>query len=136
MLGFGVFLILVLATTAIHTFTALQTDRVAFNHGQMIKNMMSQFGIAVGVAGATLGLQWRTAEHSTVLAQRFVNGDPVFTALRDQLAGQGSVQLATAQLLQMLNQQATLLAGLDYFSLLMVIAILAAIGMFFQRIFR
>jgi DHA2 family multidrug resistance protein len=134
--GFGVFLILVLATTAIHSFTDLQTDEVGFNHGQMIKNMMSQFGIALGVAGSTLVLQWRTAEHSTVLAQRFVNGDPVFTALRDQLASQSGVQLATAQLSQMLNQQATLLAGLDYFHLLMVVALLAAIGMFVQRIFR
>jgi DHA2 family multidrug resistance protein len=133
---FGVFLILVLATTAIHTFTNLQTDPVAFNHGQMIKNMMSQVGIALGIAGATLGLQWRTAEHSTVLAQRFVDGDPVFTALRDQLAAQGGVQLATAQLGQMLNQQAALLAGIDYFSLLMVVAGVSAVGMLLQRVFR
>ena len=134
--GFGVFLILVLATTAIHTFTDLQTDAVGFNHGQMIKNMMSQVGIALGIAGATLGLQWRTAEHSTVLTQRFVNGDPVFTALRDQLDAQGGVQLATAQLGQMLNQQAALLAGIDYFSLLMVVAAVSAVVMMTQRIFR
>lgn len=133
---FGVFLILVLATTAIHTFTDLQTDAVGFNHGQMIKNMMSQFGIAIGIAGATLGLQWRTAAHSTVLAQRFVDGDPVFTALREQLASHVGGQLATAQLGQLLNQQATLLAGIDYFSLLMVVAGVAALGMLFQRVFR
>lgn len=133
---FGVFLILVLATTAIHTFTGLQTDEVGFNHGQMIKNMMSQVGIALGIAGATLGLQWRIAEHSTVLARRFANGDTAFTALRDQLAFQGGAQMATAQLGQIVNQQAALLASVDYFSLLMVVAIVSAVVMVLQRVFR
>lgn len=112
---FGVFLILVLATTAIHTFTGLQTDAIGFNHGQMIKNMMSQVGIALGMAGATLSLHWRIAEHATVLARRFANGDTVFTALRDQLASQGGAQMATAQLGQMVSQQAVLLASVDIF---------------------
>lgn len=134
--AFGVFLILVLATTAIHTFTDLQKDVTAFNHGQMIKNMMSQFGIALGIAGSTVATQWRISEHYTVLSERFNTGDAVFLALRDQLSAALGAQQATAQLGQLLAQQATLLAGLDYFFLLMVVAALSGVAMMAQRIFR
>lgn len=134
--AFGVFLILVLATTAIQTFTDLQKDSTAFNHGQMIKNMMSQFGIAVGIASSTLLMQWRVSGHYTVLSERFNGGDASFVALRDQLTAAVGPQQAMAQLGQALNQQATLLAGLDYFSLLMVVAGLSVLVMLVQRIFR
>lgn len=134
--AFGVFLILVLATTAIQTFTDLQKDPVAFNHGQMIKNMMSQFGIALGIASSTLVMQWRISSHYTVLSERFNNGDATFIALRDQLSASVGPQQAMAQLAQALNQQATLLAGLDYFSLLMIVAAFSALLMLVQRTFR
>lgn len=134
--AFGVFLILVLATTAIHTFTDLQHDAVGFNHGQMLKNMMSQFGLALGVAGSTLAMQWRISEHYSVLRERFTGGDAAFTALRDQLGGAVGMPQAIAQLAQMLGQQANLLAGIEYFSLLMLVAALAAVTMMTQRIFK
>lgn len=134
--AFGVFLILVLATTAIHTFTGLQHDAVGFNHGQMLKNMMSQFGLALGVAGSTVAMQWRISDHYTILRERFSGGDAVFTALRDQLGGAVGMPQAIAQLAQMLGQQANLLAGLEYFSVLMVVAALAALLMLTQRVFR
>lgn len=134
--AFGVFLILVLATTAIHTFTELQKHAVGFNHGQMIKNMMSQFGIALGIAGSTVGMQWRVSEHYNVLTERFSNGDAIFSALRDQLSVQFGPQQAMAQLGQQLSQQATFLAGLDYFSLLMILAAISAVVMMAQRTFR
>lgn len=134
--AFGIFLILVLATTAIHTFTDLQRDTVGFNHGQMVKNMMSQFGIALGIAGSTVAMQWRVSEHFTFLSERFNNGDVAFVALRDQLSAVVGPQQAMAQLGQLLTQQATLLAGLDYFSALMIAAALSAVVMMAQRIFR
>lgn len=134
--SFGLFLILVLATTAIHSFVDLQRDPVAFSHGQMLKNMMSQFGIALGVAGATVGAQWRVSEHYAVIGARFDVGDPVFIALRDRLGASVGPQQAMAQLAQDLLQQANLLAGIDYFSLLMMVALAAAAVMASQRVFR
>jgi hypothetical protein len=134
--AFGIFLILVLATTAIHTFTDLQHDAVGFDHGQMLKNMMSQFGLALGVAGSTVAMQWRISEHYTILRERFNGGDAVFAALRDQLGGAVGIPQAIAQLAQLLAQQANLLAGLEYFSLLMLVAAVAAVLMMTQRVFK
>jgi MFS transporter, DHA2 family, multidrug resistance protein len=134
--AFGVFLILVLGTTAIHAFADLQQDTVAFNHGQMLKNMMSQFGIALGVAGATVVTQWRVSEHYAALGARFHGSDAVFVAMRDQLAAKVGLQQATARVTQMLMQQANLLAGLDYFSVLMLVALAATAVMMGQRILK
>lgn len=134
--AFGVFLILVLATTAIHTFSDLEKDAVGFNHGQMLKNMMSQFGIALGIAGSTVAIQWRISEHYTSLGERFNGSDAVFAGIRDQLGAIVGAPQAIAQLGQMLTQQSTLLAGLEYFSLLMVVAAVATLMMMVQRIFK
>lgn len=57
--AYGAFIILVMATTAIQAFASLQQDQQAFANGQQLKNMLSQFGLAAGVAGAALGLPWR-----------------------------------------------------------------------------
>ena len=134
--AFGAFLILAMVTTAIHSFADLQNDTVGFNHGQMVKNMGSQFGVAFGVAGSTLLMQWRISEHTTTLVERFHGGDAVFVGLRDQLnAGVGAPQ-AIAQFSQMLTQQASLLAGLEYFSLLMVVAVASVGIVMVQRVFK
>ncbi len=142
--GFGVFVILALATTALQTFTGLQHDALAFAHGQMLKNMMSQFGIALGIAAATLALQWRTSEHIFQLSQHLQPGDPETTNLLEQMASnfsashgpQQAAQLALVQLTQLLNQQATLLAGIEYFSVVMMLALVGAVTMALQRVFR
>jgi DHA2 family multidrug resistance protein len=134
--AFGVFLLFVMLTTAIHTFSELEHDPVAFNHGQMLKNMMSQLGVALGVAGSTVLMQWRLGEHSTQLVARFHGGDAAFVALRERLGASIGQPEAIAQLGQLLNQQASLLAGADYFLLLMAAAVLAALVMIAQRVFR
>jgi MFS family permease len=141
--GYGAFIILVMATTALQAFAGLQQDTQAFNNGQQLKNMMSQFGIAAGVAGAALSLQWRSGEHYTALAARFSNSDAAFTeavgSLGSALSANHGVQagqLAVGQLAQQLNQQATLLASLDYFGFLMVVSLIGAVTMAAQRVLR
>lgn len=138
---FGMFIVMILATTAIHGFTEFQDDPVAFFHAQQVKNMLAQFGTALGVAGANLLLQWRTAEHYAVLNRRFVNGDAEMGRQLEQLAnwfsaGQGpqaAAQLALGQLAQTLNQQAALLAQLEYFRVLVFIGLGFAVLMAWQR---
>jgi MFS family permease len=141
--GYGAFIILVMATTAIQTFADLQRDEVAFWHGQQIKNMLSQFGVALGVAGAALSLQWRTSEHTAVLSQRFSTDDALFGQLAGKLGeqfaashGAQAAQVAVATLAQQLTQQAALLSSLDYFGFLAVIALTGALVMSVQRVMK
>lgn len=142
--AYGMFIMLVMATTALQTFIQLQGDEVAFSNGQQLKNMVSQFGIAFGSASATLMLQWRTSEHYAVLNQRFVGGDTELARLLEHLAtfltpslgAQQAGQAALGQLAQLLNQQAALLSSLEYFTIVMVLSLAFAVIMFVQRLFR
>lgn len=141
--AFGLFIILVMSTTALHTFSDLQGDNMAFNHGQQLKNMLSQLGIALGVSAAALGTQWRTSVHAAVLNARFNGGDTAFNQLAGVLGehfstsqGTQAEQLTLATLAQQLNQQAALLASIDYFSFLAAGALLMCLVMGMQRVLK
>lgn len=140
---FGAFITPVMVTTALHSFMDLQGDEMAFANGQQLKNMLSQFGVAMGSAGAALGLQWRGSEHAAILVQHFHAEDPSFSALSDQLAGQfasshgaQASMAALGTLAQQLNQQATLLSALDYFGCLAAVGLLGALLMIAQRVLK
>ena len=89
-------------------------------------------------------LQWRSTEHYTALASRFENGNPIYTqtlhavsqALASNGAGANADALALAQLAQMVTQQATLMACLDYFALVAAVGVLGAIAMAAQRLMK
>jgi MFS family permease len=140
---FGAFITPVMVTTALHSFMDLQGDEVAFANGQQLKNMLSQFGVAMGAAGAALGLQWRNTEHLAVLVQRIQPDDTTFSVLAGQLgtqfASSHGVQAATAAiatLAQQVTQQAILLSSLDYFTFLAAVGVLGALLMMLQRILK
>jgi MFS family permease len=140
---YGVFVMLVLATTAMHTFREVQHHETVFSHAQQVKNMLAQFGSSLGIALATAGLQARTAAHYAVLNGRFMAGDPAYGqalhALTESLSQHGAAQpgaVAAASLAQSLGQQATLLAGLDYFWLLGYVGLAGAGIMFAQRVLK
>ncbi len=140
---YGAFIILVMATTALHAFAGLQQDAQAFAHGQQVKNMLAQFGLAAGTALAALSMQGRSADHYAVLNNRMHMGDPVFAGLVDQLTGIFTPELglqagqaAVAQLAQLLAQQATLLASVDYFRYVAVLAVAGAVVMVWQKVLR
>jgi DHA2 family multidrug resistance protein len=140
---FGAFITPVMVTTALHTFMDLHGDEVAFQNGQQLKNMLSQFGVGMGAAGAALGLQWRGSEHATALVQSFNGANPAYSALSEQLSGQFSIthgaqaaSVALGTLAQQLNQQALLLSALDYFTYLAAFGLLAAVVMVVQRVLK
>jgi MFS family permease len=140
---YGVFVMLVLATTAMHTFREVQHHETVFSHAQQLKNMLAQFGSSLGIALATTGLQGRTAAHYTALNGRFVAGDPAYGqalhTLTESLAQHGAAQpaaMASASLAQALGQQATLLAGLDYFWLVGFVGLVGAAVMLGQRVLK
>lgn len=140
---YGAFITPVMVTTALHSFMDLQGDEVAFANGQQLKNMMSQFGVSLGVAGAALGLQWRNSEHLSVLVGRFNAEDAAFAQaagrLGEQFASSHGAQApmaALASLSQQLSQQATLLSSLDYFGFLVALGVLCALLMMAQRVLK
>jgi hypothetical protein len=140
---YGVFVMLVLSTTAMHTFREVQHHETVFSHAQQVKNMLGQVGSSLGIAIATAGLQARTATHYATLNERFVSGDPAYAqalhALTESLAQHGAAQpaaIANASLAQMLGQQATLLAGLDYFWVIGFVGLTGAVVMLVQRVLR
>lgn len=140
---FGAFITPVMVTTALHSFMDLQGDEVAFANGQQLKNMLSQFGVALGVALSALGLQWRGSVHLSVLLERFRADDAAFSQLAAQLSGQFAVAhgqqapaLAIATLAQQLNQQTILLSSLDYFGFLVALGLAGALLMLAQRVLK
>lgn len=140
---YGMFVMLVLATTAMHTFREVQHNETVFSHAQQVKNMLAQFGGSLGISLATLTLQNRTAMHYSALNTHFAAGDPAYEQalhqLGDAYALAGAAQpgaLATAGLAQALVQQATLLATLDYFWIVAGIGVVGAVVMLVQRVLK
>ncbi|HET6804123.1 MAG TPA: arabinose ABC transporter permease, partial [Frateuria sp.] len=141
---YSVFLLTVLPVAAMQSFRQVDQDEPAFSNAQQLKNMLAQAGVALGVALATLGQQWRTAVHYAVLDNRVRPGDPayeaVFGPLRDGLSHLvGPAQatpMAAARIAQMLAQQSAMLANVDHF---VAVALLGVIGVgvtLLQRVFR
>lgn len=132
------------ANTAMQTFRDVQHHEAVLSHAQQLKNMTAQFGTALGIAASTLMLQWRSTEHYNLLNNRFSVGNPIYTqALHDlsqvlasRGAGPRSESMALAHLAQLLSQQATLLACLDYFSVIAVVGVFGAAAMLFQRLMK
>ena len=128
----GAFLILVLATTAMQTFQTLPAEARIFSQANQVKNMLAQFGIAAGIAGATFCLQFRASTRYSELGESLSRSNNALQPALDQLrqffaathdpATAG--QLALAQLGRMLASEATLMATIDYFSLLTGVAAL------------
>jgi len=106
--------------------------------------MLAQFGTAFGIAVSTLMLQWRATEHYNLLNERFISGNPMYEeafrtltqALGSQGAGVQAAPMAVAQLAQLLGQQSMLMACLDYFAVIVVIGVLGAVVMLYQRLMR
>lgn len=141
---YGVFIMIVMPATAMNTFTGLTRDPAVFAHAQQVKNMLAQIGQALGIMVATVGQQWFTSEHYNVLQASIALGSPHFEAAKSQLSSIYAAvadpvqaqQMAMAQISQMLNQQSALLANLDHFRVLAVLALAGALVSVTQRVFR
>lgn len=141
---YNVFLLTVLPITAMQTFREMENDETLFTNAQQLKNMLAQAGIALGITAATLGQQWRTSVHYGVLNAQVTPDNPIFQTtighFQDALAGSvgqaQAGQIALARVAQMLNQQAALLANIDHFSAIVVLAVLGIAVTLVQRVFR
>ncbi|MEO8113761.1 MAG: MFS transporter, partial [Phenylobacterium sp.] len=119
----GVFVIAILPVTAMQIFQKLQHDEATFSHANQVKNMLSQFGIAAGMALATLLMQWRSNLHYTRLAESLSPSNLALGPAMEQLtqwfaSTQGAAaapRMALAQVAAWVTQEATLMGALDYF---------------------
>jgi DHA2 family multidrug resistance protein len=119
----GAFVLAVLPVTAMQTFMKLQHDEETFSHANQLKNMLAQFGIAAGMALATLLMQWRSNVHYTRLAESLSPTNLALGPALEQLtqwfsSTQGASvapRMALAQVAAWVMQESTLMGALDYF---------------------
>lgn len=141
---YGVFIMMLVPVTAMQTFNDVAYDESVFSHAQQTKNMLGQMGQAIGVTLATVGQQWLTALHYTTLHGAIHVGSPQFqeaharytAVLSASMEPVRAAELATAQIAQLLAQQSALLANLDHFQGLAVMALIAMAVSVSQRVMR
>ncbi len=140
----GCFLMLVLATAAMQTFRDVPPKGMLLAHAQQIKNMFGQIATAAGTAVAAVVLQWRSTVQYGILNVHSAPDDPM---LQHQLAAAAQLlerttgavqaaQIAMAQQAQEIAQQATLVASVEYFRVVAIVAMFALGISAIQRIFR
>ncbi|WP_257993373.1 MFS transporter [Cupriavidus pauculus] len=141
---YGVFIMTLIPVTAMQTFNAVAADESVFSHAQQTKNMLGQLGTALGVTIATVGQQWLTTLHYSTLHGSIHPGSPQYQETQARYAAALSMSMdpvraaefATAQIAQVLAQQSALLANIDHFRALAIIAA-AAIGVsLVQKVIR
>lgn len=140
----GCFVMLVLATTAMQTFRDVGHDDLLGMHAQQVKNMAAQLATAFGTCFATVFLQWRSTTHYDHLGARVSALDPAYVAAHDAMTGAFSATMesslaakaALAQQALQISQQANLLAGIEYFWMIAIIAGVAMVAAMMQKVFR
>ncbi|MBP6562547.1 MAG: MFS transporter [Neisseriaceae bacterium] len=140
----GLFLILVMSPITALGFRSMQQDEVLFSHAMQLRNMIAQLALSLGIAFGTVFMQWRTTVHFSDLGASFRPGrwpfDQTWTALSEVLGrslNDGSASLAAlSQLQQMLLQQATIMAALDYFYGVMVFGAVVTVIFWWQKLVK
>ncbi len=126
------------------TFRDVPDQEAVFSQAQQFKNMVAQFAMALGISFATIALQWRTTEHYGVLNAKFAAGDPTYLHHVQQIAdsissavgAQVAQSISATTIAQELIQQSTLLACMDYFSVIAIVGIAGAVVMLVQRLMK
>ncbi|WP_285402314.1 MFS transporter [Luteibacter sp. ME-Dv--P-043b] len=138
----GCFIMLGLATAAVHTFAGLTHDDRLFAHGYQIKAIVAQLAMALGTSLATLILQWRSTVQYDHIGAYVDRGARTFLAGSDAIAdvyaaygmGERAHGTAMSTVADDLARQATLVAGTEYFFAISLVAILAMVIMLARRI--
>jgi hypothetical protein len=133
-----------LATAATQTFKDVGHDDALFTNAQQLKNMAGQIATASGTALATIFMQWRSTVQYDALSVRLHPDDPIYGQYVQQLShffaqsyeASVAARMAVAEVGQSISQQSTLMASLDYFSVVAVIGVVGLIFSLVQRVFR
>lgn len=137
----GLFLIFVMSPITALGFRSLQQDEVLFSHAMQLRNMIAQLALSLGVTLGTVWMQWRTTFHFSVLGASYEPSRLAFSEAMASLSGvlsrnlsDGSASLAAlSQLQQMLLQQATIMAAMDYFYGVMIFGVVVTVLFWVQK---
>ncbi len=140
----GVFLILVMATTAMQTFREVQDDETVFSHGQQVKNMIAQLCMALGIAFGTLLIQWKSTVHYAYLNTRLNTADQIYQSTTQQIMSAydqyaNSIDTQSAALswvASSVKTQSLLLACIDYYWVVCILGITGATIMLKQNFMK
>ena len=140
----GIFIMLVMATTAVHTFREVQHNETVFAHAQQVKNMAAQFFMAMGITIATVGMQWRTTVHYAVMNTHITSANPHLQAALDTVSGiyaqhvspVKANSMAFSWVAQTVKQHAVLLAGIDFYLMISLAGLLGAVIMGLQKMMK
>lgn len=135
LLNSGVFLAVAQGTAAMGTFR--HVDEKVFSQAYQVKNALREVANASGVSMATVVLQMRGTLHYERLAESTAALSPLYgNGVADPMAlGANPLPEALAKLSSLMVQQATLMACLDYYWALCVVAVLAAVALACQKKF-
>ncbi|XDZ50710.1 MFS transporter [Neisseriaceae bacterium CLB008] len=140
----GLFLILVMSPITALGFRSLQQDEVLFSHAMQLRNMIAQLALSLGVTLGTVFMQWRTTLHFSSLGTFYRPDRPEFMEAWSSLSSalsrnliDGSAPLAAlSQLQQMLLQQATIMAAMDYFQGVMIFGVVVTLIFWWQKLVK
>jgi DHA2 family multidrug resistance protein len=140
----GCFVMFLLATAATQTFKDVGHDDALFTNAQQLKNMAGQIATASGTALATIFMQWRSTVQYDALNVRLHPDNPVYAQYVQQLSHffarsyevSVAARMAVAEIGQTISQQATMVASIEYFSMIAVIGIAGLIFSLVQKVFR
>jgi MFS family permease len=131
----GIFIAVAQGTAALGTFR--NVDEKVFSQAYQLKNAMREVANASGVSIATVILQMRGSVHYARLAETTSSLGPWYGNGEGDPMGltSGASQEALARLSQLITQQSTVLACLDYDWALCGVAVLAAVVVAWQKKF-
>lgn len=140
----GIFIMLVMATTAVHTFREVQHNETVFSHAQQVKNMIAQLFMALGITCATLLMQWRTTVHygylnSNIERSNFLYQDTVakITSIySEHLPLSKSHSLSLSYIAQTVKQQSIIIASMDFYMIITIIGAAGALIMIKQNLMK
>lgn len=140
----GCFVMLVLATTATQTFREASRDDKLLSHAQQIKNIFGQLAMVAGTMIATVFTQWRSTEQYGALNASFTPGRAGYAEYRHSMTSvlsrfteaTAASKIAFAEQAQELSKQATILASINHFQVLIGVGCVGAALMWCQKLHR
>lgn len=140
----GIFTIFLMSPLSMVCFQTLRNNQLLFSHAFLIRNILAQVSLSLGITFGTVFMQWRTTLHFSQIGENFNTSSDAYNSFYQQLTRvfsqsmpqENAMQAALAQLQQMLIQQSTLLASIDYFHCLIFFSIIFAMIIYAQRQFK
>lgn len=117
----------------------MNMDERTFSHAYQSKNVIRELASSFGITLATLFLQSRGAVHYSRLSENFSLFNPLYRQQVEQLDGilhDPGGQMALGVLARSVDRQSMLMSCLDYYQLLVVMAVIVGLIVYRQRVYN